>query len=151
MGEGLKAFESLSTTLYRFQLSRLGHSQNSIKLFWLLTKNWWKLLSMATVWTWKGCDNESNIFLAAWMELVIIMILETFFLLEAWLIPHLIAKSSASVLVTKVMWWRVLISELLAIYMCKMDVAMLFLILASITTMAVDGEVNDSITMLLSC
>ena len=49
------------------------------------------------------------------------------------------------------MWWRVLISELLAIYMCKMDVAILFLMLASITTIAMDGEVNDSITMLLSC
>jgi len=151
MGKRLKAFESLLTTLCRFQLSQLGYSQNSIKLFWLLVKNWQKSLSMATAWTWKGCNDESNIFLTTWIELVMTMILETFSLLEAWLILHLIAKSSALVLMTKVVWWRVLISELLAICMCEMNVAMSFLMLTSITIIAVDGEVNNSITMLSSC
>ena len=34
--------------------------------------------------------------------------------------------------------------------MCEMDVAMSFLILASVTTMAVDGELDDLITILSS-
>jgi len=34
---------------------------------------------------------------------------------------------------------------------CKIDIAMLFLILASVTTMAVEGEEDSSKTMLSSC
>jgi len=91
-----------------------------------------------------------KIFLAAWMELVTMIILEISSQFEAWFIPHLIVKSSASLLVTKTVWWRVLINGLLNVCICKMDVAMLFLILASIIMMAVDGELDDSITMLSS-
>jgi len=43
-------------------------------------------------------------FFAAWMELVMTMILETTSLLQAWLIPHLIVNSSASKLVTNAAW-----------------------------------------------
>ena len=35
--------------------------------------------------------------------------------------------------------------------MCKMDVTISFLMLVSVMTMAVDGERDDSITMLSSC
>jgi len=35
--------------------------------------------------------------------------------------------------------------------MCKIDVAILFLMLASVTTIAVDGKRDNSITMLSSC
>ena len=36
-------------------------------------------------------------------------------------------------------------------YMYKVDIAISFLILVSVMTMAVDGERDNSITMLLSC
>jgi len=36
-------------------------------------------------------------------------------------------------------------------YICEIDVTMSFLILASVTTMAVDGELDDLITMFSSC
>ena len=56
---------------------------------------------------------------------------------HAWLIPHLIAKSSASVLVTKEAWWTVLIIGRLNEWICNMEVAISFLILASVITRAV--------------
>ena len=43
-------------------------------------------------------------FFAVWMESVMIKILDTPFLLHAWLILHLIANSSASELVMNVAW-----------------------------------------------
>ena len=74
-----------------------------------------------------------------------------FSLLQAWLIPHLIANNLASVLVTNIIWWTVLVIGWLAKCMCDMDVAMSFLILASVTTMAVDREENDFKTRSSSC
>ena len=65
--------------------------------------------------------------------------------------PHLIVKSSASVLVMKAMWWTVLIKEWSTKCMCDIDIAMLFLMLTSVTTMAIDGEENDCKTILSSC
>ena len=53
-------------------------------------------------------------FFAVWMESVMTKILDTSFLLHAWLIPHLIANSSASKLVTNVTWWTVFIRKWLA-------------------------------------
>ena len=78
------------------------------------------------------------------------MILKMFFLIWAWLILYLIAKSLASVLMTKATWYRVLTNGLLAMCMCEMDLAMSFLILASVTIIAVKEEENDSRTMLSS-
>ena len=46
-------------------------------------------------------------FFTAWMELVMTKILETSFLLQAWLLLHLIANSSASELVMNATWWTV--------------------------------------------
>jgi len=85
------------------------------------------------------------------MELVTTMILEMFSLIYAWLILYLITKSSASVLVTKAAWCKVLTSGILAMCVYEMDVAMSFLMLASVTTMAVEEEENDLRTMLSSC
>ena len=86
-----------------------------------------------------------------WMELVMIMILETFSLDEAWLMLHLIVNNSASELVTNTAWWRVLIRDWFEICMCEMDVAILFLMLASIAMMAMDCNEDDSITTESSC
>ena len=46
-------------------------------------------------------------FFVAWMETVMTKILETSSLLQAWLMPHLIANSSASKLVMNAAWWTV--------------------------------------------
>ena len=75
------------------------------------------------------------------MESVTTIILEIFSLVQG----------LASVVVTKAAWCNILITGWLAICTCKMDVAMLFLMLVSITTMAVEGEENDSRTILSSC
>jgi len=54
-----------------------------------------------------------------------------------WLIPHLIANSSASVEVTLMVWWIVLAMILLLEQVWYIEVAMLFLILASEITITV--------------
>ena len=64
--------------------------------------------------------------------------------------PHLIIKSPASVLITEATWCSVLVTRWLVKCTCKMEVAMLFLMLASITTMAVDKDEDDSMTILSS-
>ena len=89
----------------------------------------------------------SKIFLAAWMESVMIIIFEILFINEAWLIPHLIANNSASVLMINAEWWCVLDKGLFGMCVCKMAVAMLFLMLASVTVIAVDVVDDDLITI----
>ena len=89
----------------------------------------------------------SKIYLAAWMESVTTIIFEILSIDEAWLIPHLIANNSASVLVTNAEWWRVLDKGLFGMCVCKMAVAMLFLMLASVTVIAVDVVDDDLITI----
>ena len=89
----------------------------------------------------------SKIYLAAWMESVTTIIFEILSINEAWLIPHLIANNSASVLVTNAEWWHVLDKGLFGMCVYKMAVAMLFLMLASVTVMAIDVIDDDLITI----
>ena len=146
----LNDFESLSTNLWRFHLSWLGHSQNLMWLSWHLVKNCLSLLRMTDVWIWYRWDLVSNIFLATWMESVMTMTLEMFSLLQAWLMPHLIAKSSTSVLVTKATWWTVLTRGWSHMWMCEIEVAISFLMLVSETTITVWG-VEAWIVMSSNC
>jgi len=148
---GLKAFVSLLATLWRNQLKQLEHSQNLIELFWCYRKKFRSSLSIVIEWTWKRCKEGSKIFLATWIESMTIMILKIPLQFEAWLIPHLIAKISASVLVTWTAWWMVLVMGLLWVCICNIDVAISFLMLASVTIMVVEGEFDDLIIMLSSC
>ena len=67
------------------------------------------------------------------------MIFEMFLSERAWLIPHLMAKSSASVVVTKDAWWTVLTRGQLAKWIYATEVAISLLMLASIITSAVWG------------
>ena len=73
------------------------------------------------------------------IELVIMTIFEMLSLLHAWLIPHLIANNSASELVTNTVWWTVLMRGELAWCTCTTEVAMLSLILASVTMREDEG------------
>ena len=65
--------------------------------------------------------------------------------------PYLITKILALVVVTKTIWCNILINGQLAMCTCEMDVAMSFLMLASITIIAMEGEKDDSRTILSSC
>ena len=69
----------------------------------------------------------------------------------AWLMLHLMAKSSASDKVMLTAWWRVLTIGLLKMWMCAMDKAILFLTLASVVTRALENEEEDSIAKVSSC
>ena len=95
---------------------------------------------IAAVWIWRGWTSQLKIFLAAWIESVTIMILETLFMEQAWFMPHLIANNSASVVVTKDAWWTDLVSSWFAEWICEIDVAMLFLMLVLVITMAEWGD-----------
>ena len=74
------------------------------------------------------------------IESVIMTIFETLSLLHAWLIPHLIVNNSASELVTNTAWWTVLMRGELAWCTCAIEVVMLSLILALVTTRADEGR-----------
>jgi len=114
--KGLKDFVFLSTALWRTQLLWLEHSQNSIEFFWLCEKNVWSSLRIAAAWIWYGWYNRLKIFLATWIESVMIMIFEILLWFVAWLIPHLIANCLASMLMILTIWWRVFMTGLL--WMC---------------------------------
>ena len=104
MGVGLNDLESLSTSLWNLHLRRLGHSQNSMELSWLLLKKSHSSLRMAAKCNWSGCDELSKMCFAECIESVITTIFETLSLLHTWLILHLIANNSASELVTNTVW-----------------------------------------------
>ena len=61
-------------------------------------------------------------------------------LLQAWLIPYLIVKSSASELVMNTAWWTVLMRGELAWCTCTTEMAMLSLILVLVTMRADEGR-----------
>ena len=64
--------------------------------------------------------------------------------------PHLMAKSSTSMLVTNDAWWTILVSGWFAMCTCNIDVAISFLMLASVMTRAVWGDRELYRTMLSS-
>ena len=68
----------------------------------------------------------------------------------AWLIPHLMVNSSASVLVILIAWWIVLMSSLSWVCMWVIDVATLFLMLTWDAIMATNKDEKDSKTISLS-
>ena len=136
MEVGLNNLESLSTSLWNLHLRQLGHSQNSMELSWLLLKKSCSSLRMAAECNWSGCDKLSKMYFAECIKSVIMTIFETLSLLHAWLIPHLIVNNSASELVTNTAWWTVLMRGELAWCTCAIEVAMLSLILALVTTRA---------------
>ena len=114
----------------------LGKSQNSMVLLRSLSKNFLSLLEINDIWIWNGCDNESNILFAVWMESVMIMICSILGKLVTWLIPHLVAKILALVNVTFIAWWTVLIIGLSWTWIYTIEVATWFLTLVLDTIIA---------------
>ena len=90
----------------------------------------------------------SNIFLAACIELVITTIFEISEDEVAWFIPHLIAKSLASIILKFTMWWSILTIGLSWIWTWVMEVATLFLILVFIMISAWVGFSKEEIAKL---
>ena len=70
--------------------------------------------------------------------------------LVAWLMLYLIAISSALVLMTFRVWWKVFMIGLSLMWMWAIDVATLFLMLASDMISTVEKDSNDLIAILLS-
>ena len=142
---------SMSTFLWRFFLLLLKHSQILIVFSWWWVKNSLRSLRMKATCFWSRWDEGSKIFFTTWIESVTTITLEIPCRWVAWLIPHLIAKNSASELVILMAWWSVLMIGLLQTCMCVIEEAMLFLTLVSITMSAFDRVFNDSMARLLSC
>ena len=149
MGVGLNDLESLSTSLWNLHLRQLEHFQNSVELTWLLLKKSHNSLRMVAECDWSGCNELLKMCFTECIESVIMTIFEMLSLLHAWLIPHLIVNSSASELVTNTVWWTVLMRGELAWCTCPTEVAMLSLILASVT-MREDEGMEFERTKLLS-
>ena len=121
---------SLSIVLWRCYLLQLKYSQNSIVFSWLLEKKSQSSLRTKLEWDWKGYNKGSKIFFIMWRKSVMTIILDILLVFIAWLILYLIAKSSASVLITFVAWCSILIIGLLWIWISEMDITTLFLMLA---------------------
>jgi len=140
IGVTVKNLESLSTSWWNHYLILLEHSQNSMELVSLELKNFCNSLRIAEVWIWKEWNSLLKIFFTACIESIMTIILETFSMAHAWLIPHLMVNSSTFVLVTNKVWWTVLIRGRFAKWMCEIDVAILFLMLASVIMSAELGR-----------
>ena len=123
-----RSLVSLSTALKRGQSQWLEYSQNLIELFILAMKNFSSSLEIAANCNWYRWVIESKIFFTAWIESVMTMIFEIPSKLTAWLMPHLMANSSALVEVTLVVWWIVLIMGLSWTWIYAIEVVTLFLI-----------------------
>ena len=100
LDDNLKLLVSLSTKKCSDQFHLLEQSQNSMWLLIFFLKNSLSSLEIAAEWIWYECNNESKILLVACNKSVIMIIQLILEIPTAWLIPHLIVKSLASVVET---------------------------------------------------
>ena len=101
----LNCLVSLSTAEWRGHLVLLGQFQKVIELLELLLKKALRSWEIAMDCSWYGWEDESKMYLVAWMASVMTMIHSMLGTCTAWFIPHLIENSSASVEVTLTAWW----------------------------------------------
>ena len=149
IGMESKLLESLSTKACSGHFCLLGQSQNLMQLLASFKKKSLSSWEIAVEWIWYGCNKKSKIFLAAWRESVMMTIWLTLVIPTAWLISHQMANNSASVVVTLTALWIVLMTGLSYEWMCKIDVAMWFLILVSDTIME-EEEFDDALNAISS-
>ena len=119
---------------------------------WLLLSFLKKSLSsweIATEWIWYGCIDELKIFLTPYKKSVTMTIHLMLGIPTAWLILHLIAKSLASIVVIFTIWWIVLMISLLCKWICNIEIATLFLMLASERTIE-EWELLEALMAMLS-
>ena len=102
----LRYFDFLLTSKCGDHLILSGQSQKLIELLGLLLKNFLRSFNMAIDCRW---IIVLKIYLVAGIAFVITMMQLTSYKCVAWLIPHLIVKSSALVELTLVVWWTVLV------------------------------------------
>ena len=94
-------------------------------------------------WCWV---EELKIFLVIWRESVMTTIYLTLRLATAWLMPHQIAKSSASAVVILITLCKVLTTGLSKEWMCEIEVVTWFLMLVSDITIVEEG-LEDTLNM----
>ena len=149
MGTESKLLESLSTKEYNGQFCLLGQSQNLMQLLTSFEKKLLSSWEITAEWIWYRCNEESKILLAVWMESDVTMIWLVLVILTAWLIPHQIANNLALVVVILTALWIVLMTGLLCEWICNIEVATWFLMLASETTIEEEGF-DDTLNVMLS-
>ena len=97
-------FDFLLTKIWGDHLMLLGQSQNSIGLFEFFLKNTLSSFEIAIECSCWGWMFKPNIFLAAGLASVTTTMHNISCSWEAWLLSHLIAKSSASDKITFIAW-----------------------------------------------
>ena len=112
VGKRLNFFISLLTMSWRCHFWLLGQSQNSMRLLLPFLRNSLSSCEIEADCVWYRYDDELKIPLAVWMKSVIMKIQFTLGRQVAWLILHLIVKSSALVDVTFTTWHIVLMTRL---------------------------------------
>ena len=112
MGTKSKFFISLLTISCKNYLFRLKHFQSLMELWWSLLKKSLSFWKIAEVWTWYEWIEESKILLAICIKSVIITMQFMLSNWIAWFMLHLIVKSSVSLEVILIVWWRVLMMDL---------------------------------------
>ena len=143
IGVKLNCFISLLIAVWRPQLQQLGQSQSLMELLLLCLKNFLSSQEIVAELAWYGWGKESKILLAAWIESVIKMMWLMLNCWVAWFIPYCKVKISTSVEVILTAWWIILMTGLLYVWTCAIEVVTLFLMLASKTTMVVYESDND--------
>ena len=148
IGRESKLLESLSTKECSGQFCLVEISQNLMWLLLFFKKNSLSLWEIIVEWIWYGCDKESKILLAVWRKSVMTIMWLVLGMLTTWLIPYWITNSSASVVVTLTTWWIVLMTGLSCEWICAIEVATWFLMLASEMTIEEEGLDNTLKVML---
>jgi len=120
-----------------------------MRLLLSFLKNYLSSWEIDVEYIWYGYDDESKILLAVWIQSVMMKIQLILGRWIAWLIPHLITKSSTLVDVILTVWCIVLMTRLLWIWMCDINITTWFLILVSVTT-TTDWEFNYIWKVILS-
>ena len=105
----LKYFVSLLTNICRNYLILSRQFQNSMMLLESLLKNFFRFFNIVIEYNWYRWINISKIHLAVEIVSVMIIMWLTSGKWIVWLIPHLIAKSFASVKLILVVWWVILV------------------------------------------
>ena len=129
MGEKSNLLVSLSTKKCGVHFCLLGQFQNLMQLLLSFLKKFLSSWEIVVEWIWYRCVHVWKIFLAACKKSITITMYLMSEILIAWFIPHLIVKSSASVIVMFTVWWIVLMISLLCEWICDIEVAILFLML----------------------
>lgn len=118
-------------------------------IIWVIVEECMKFFGYCNCLLLMWMHEGINVFLATWIVFMMTMMQETSCVWTAWLIPHLMVNDSASVGVMSTTWWSIFFKGLLKEWIWVIEVATLFLILASVIMITDFGSDNNS-RMILS-